>query len=432
MNARETALFVLGRVIKQGSYLNLELKDALRGDMDSIDRRFVTALVSTTVENLYRIDFVISQFVKAKRVHSVIRNILRLGVCQLMYFESVPVSAAVNESVKLAQGAGKKQLKGFVNATLRNIAENLGNVKYPSREKDLIGFLNIFYSYPIWLCEKYVRDYGSQFAEDMMAYKSDSTLTCVRINQFRTEGLEGLEPGKYCEDARYIKNAESIETMPLFIQGKIAVQGEASMICVRSAGISLDDVVMDACAAPGGKSAYAAWLARQGKVVALDIHAHRVELMDKTLNRLAVPNVETKEQDASEFCAQYEEKFDVVLVDAPCSALGLLYRKPDIKISKMEGDIKGLVEVQKKILHNCSKYVKPGGTLLYSTCTINKQENEENAQWFLKNHKQFQAADIKNDVPEELMYRTEGNMLQLFPHIDEIDGFFVARFQKVL
>ncbi|HBU12657.1 MAG TPA: hypothetical protein DEB31_08020, partial [Clostridiales bacterium] len=250
MNERQLALETLSGVLKDKTYLNLVLKRVLRKEMKPEQRRFLTALVSTTLENLFRIDYVIGKFVTAKRVHTVIRNILRLGVCQLLFFESVPTSAAVNESVKLAEQNGKKQLKGFVNATLRNVAANLGKIEYPDETADRAEYLRVLYSYPKWLCEKYIREYGAEYAEAMMGYHAYGK-TCVRLNlSKRTRPPEQFEPGCYCGDAYYIKNAASIENMPLFKSGEIAVQGEASMLCVRAAGISAGARVLDLCAAP--------------------------------------------------------------------------------------------------------------------------------------------------------------------------------------
>jgi len=432
LNARKAALTVLERVAGQGAYLNLELKSALPKEMSAEDRRFAVALVSTAIENLYRIDYIIAQFSHAKRMHGVIRNILRLGVCQLMYFESVPVSAAVNESVKLAEGVGKRQLKGFVNAILRNVANNAGNMAYPAREGDFAEYLHIMYSYPKWLCERYIEDYGKEFAEEMLGYHGDPSLTCVRQNRLRQrEPLSQFEPGRYLDDAWYIRNAAGIERMPLYREGRIAVQGEASMICVRAAGIRAADEVLDVCAAPGGKSAYAAQIAVDGHVVARDIHGHRVKLIKETLARLGVENARAEARDAAVPDEAGRGAYDVVLVDAPCSALGLLYRKPDIKIRKEADDISSLAALQRQILDASAGCVKPGGTLLYSTCTISRSENGDNARWFLERHRDFVPCDLKNELPEALMHRAEGNMLQLFPHIDGIDGFFIARFKRV-
>lgn len=427
-NARGTALCALRNVLHEGAYLNLELKTALQGMKDE-DKRFAAALVNTTIENLFRIDYVIDRFSNAKRLHSVVRDILRLGVCQLMFFESVPVSAAVNESVKLAVVAGKKQLKGFVNATLRNIADHLGGIEYPDRETDFINYLHVLYSYPKWLCEKYTADYGRAQAEEMLAYKADHAYTCMRIN--RLQGVPALpehKDGRYFEDAIYIKSASNIEEMPLYKDGFLSVQGEASMLCVASAGVGKTDKVLDACAAPGGKAAYAAQFAQDGSVLALDKYEHRVKLIQGNFARLGIMNGEAKVQDVTLFDKALEGAFDMVLLDVPCSALGLLHRKPDIKLKEKPGE--DLAALQRKILLNCANYVKPGGTLIYSTCTISREENEQNASWFLEKDKRFDADGLEEWLPAALKGRADGNMIQLFPHKDGIDGFFIARFKR--
>ena len=434
ISGRKVALDILSEVTDRGSYLNLALKKQLPFLKSAEDRRFAAALVSTTVQNILRIDYVSDQFVKSKRVHRVIRNILRLGVCQLMFFESVPVSAAVNECVKLAVSSGKSQLKGFVNGVLRKIADNLGSIAYPDMEKNPALFLSVFYSYPLWLCEKFINDYGIDFSQKLLSYTADTALTCVRVNRdlLQTDDLAILAdflPGKHFDDARYIRNASAIEDMPLFQKGAITPQGESSMLCVHAAGIQKEDMVLDVCAAPGGKSAYAA--KKCENLVAMDLHPHRVELIRRTFGRLHIQNAEAVESDGTVFRPELEEKFDVVILDAPCSALGLLYRKPDIKIHKKPEEIQDIIDLQRALLQNCCRYVKKGGKLLYSTCTINHGENRGNADWFLSSRNDFTADDFAPDIPSELAKRMEDGYLQLFPHLDGMDGFFIARFRRL-
>lgn len=431
MNARQAALEIITNVLKDKSYLNLECKRVLSADWSVEDKRFITALANTTIENLFRIDYILKQLITAKRVHAVIMNILRLGACQLLFFESVPVSAAVNESVKLAEKSGKGQLKGFVNAVLRKLSKSFGKLEYPDRDEDPAEYFRVFYSYPKWLCEKYINDYGEEQAEQMMSYTGDRSLTCVRLNRLKAENVpEEFLPGLYCEDAYYIKGMTALERMPMFINGGLTVQGEASQVVVYAAGIGPRDRVLDACAAPGGKSAYAAWFAREGTVDAMELYEHRAQLIRRNFARMGVENAQIRVMDATEPIVEYKEAFDVVLVDAPCSALGLLYRKPDIKIFKQSEDIAPLVAIQRALLETCAAYVKPGGTLLYSTCTVNREENEENVRFFLKQHGEFEMDSLQDFLPGELSERTDDGTLQLFPHVDSIDGFFMARLKR--
>lgn len=419
--------------VGEGAYFNLSLKKHLRG-MEEQDKRFVSALCFTTLENIYRIDYVLRQFTGPKRVHRLIQNILRLGVCQLMFFESVPESAAVNESVKLAEKSPKRQLKGFVNGVLRAVARDMGSITYPDREKDPAAFLSVFYSYPLWLTRQYLLDYGEDFTEDLFSYRKSTPDTCIRPNRFKMSPeelenkLEGgsfhYEKGKYVDDAYYVRNLTSIDDWGLYKKGGVTVQGEASMLAVLAANIKPGQRVLDVCAAPGGKTAYAAQFAPE-TLVAADIHPHRVQLMQDNFARLGV-QAETRVANAGEYQREWENTFDRVLIDAPCSALGLLYRKPDIKCHKEQKEVEELVPLQRRILDACAGYVKPGGMLLYSTCTINRRENQENIQWFLKNHKEFSRAHLAALLPAPLMHRAKEDMLQLFPHIDGIDGFFIA------
>ncbi len=424
MNARRIALQVLTEVIQNQSYLNLTLKSAFPSQTSPEDKRFVTALVNTTLENLLRIDYVLRQFVQTKRVHTVVQNILRLGACQLMFFEHVPASAAVNESVKLVQSVGKAQLKGFVNATLRNLSGNLGKLHYPDRNADTAEFFSIFYSYPKWLCEQYIRDYGAKQTEELLSYQPDFARVCVRIAD--ASAFSADEPGQYYEDAGYLKNAAGVERLPAFVSGAITVQGEASMLCVRAAGVQSEDRVLDVCAAPGGKSAYFAQFAKE--VVGVELHEHRCGLMRANFERLHVKNVSIVQADATQEHADWAERFDVVAVDAPCSALGLAYRKPDIKLFKTREDVEQLSALQQQILNVSSRYVKPGGTLMYSTCTMNKQENEDNVHRFLQEHPQFECAPLI--LPQAFKQYERDGMIQLFASRDGIDGFFVARMKR--
>ncbi len=435
MNDRQVALEIISDVLG-GGYLNLTLKKRLRGIPEQ-NKRFITALCFTTIENLYRIDYIIDHFTSGKRIHRIIRNILRIGVCQIMFFESVPESAAVNESVKLTEKAGKRQLKGFVNAVLRNIAQNAGSIEYPSREKDPVKYLSIFYSYPEALVRLFIDQYGENFTSELLACKKTGSDTCVRINRMKSTPPEvknslvseghRFKSGKYMKDALYVEHISSVEEMPLFKKGKIAVQSESSMLVVDAAGIEKGDTVLDVCAAPGGKTAYAAQFGSK-TIVATDLHPHRVELMRQNLDRLGVKAAVTEVADATVPNPEFYECFDKVIVDAPCSALGIMYRKPDIKYAKT--DIEGLYAVQRDILETCSRYVKKGGRLVYSTCSVNKCENSDIVTQFLSDNRMFREAELHPYMPESLAPRCSRGQLQLFPHIDGIDGFFIAALER--
>lgn len=434
-NSRAVALSVLSDV-REGAYLNLVLKKRLNG-LSEQDKRFTAALCYTTLENLGRIDYVIAEYTQGKRLHKIIRDILRLGVCQLEFFESVPVSAAVNESVKLAR-ANKPQLKGFVNGVLRAVSKDLGAIKYPDRDKNPAEYLSVMYSYPLWMVEMFIADYGEDFAEQLCSYRKNDAQTCVRPNLIKLSRDEfenklngaglSFNVGEYSDSAYYIRNITDISSLPLYKKGGMAVQGESSMLCVQAADIKPGMSVIDVCAAPGGKTALAAQY-KPSRLVALELHEHRTEIMRENLHRLGV-NAQAACLDARVSFAEYERSFDRVLIDAPCSALGLCYRKPDIKYSKQSQDLDALIPVQAEILDACASYVKPGGTLVYSTCTINKRENDRQIDAFLKRHPEFEENSLADVLSDKLLYRIRGGRLQLFAHIDGVDGFFIASLKR--
>lgn len=437
---REIALWILKDVLDEGKFLNLSLKEHLSKVPDQVSRRFITALTYATVQNICRVDFVLEQFTRGKRVHRSIRHILRLGATQLLFMEKVPQSAAVNESVKLAQKIGKPQLKGFVNGVLRHLAAEMGAIAYPDCEKEPARYLEVMYSYPKWLCEKYIADYGFDFTEKMLSYEGRSEYTPIRATKkltswqleehLKEKNLE-YRRGRYLQDVFYVKNIGDISRIPWFVEGKIAVQSEASMLCVQALGIEQGHKVLDLCAAPGGKSAYGAEQAEGVQVVSGDIHPHRLELIRQNIQRMGLTSaIEVVHQDATRENPQWENGFDRVLIDAPCSALGLLYRKPDIKYHKREDDLAQLREVQRQIIEASAGYVKPGGRVVYCTCTIDRLENEENVEAFLAWHPEYQLENLSNILPASIMSRVKNGMLQLFPHIDGIDGFFIAAFRR--
>jgi len=273
----------------------------------------------------------------------------------------------------------------------------------------------------------------------MLSYKKTEAYTCVRVNTLKTtvEHFEAklkaeeiqYQRAKYVPEAFYIKNISAIEDLSWYRSGEIAVQSEASMLCVYALAIRQGQEMLDTCAAPGGKSAFAATFHPE-HILALDVHEHRVEIMCKAFERLGVVNADAFSWDATVFMPKLRGAFDRVLVDAPCSALGLLYRKPDIKYSKRPEDIGEMIRIQGAILENASRYLAPGGRLVYSTCTIDREENDDVVERFLKAHPEFSLINLANDLPKGIIYRVKNNMLQLFPHIDGIDGFFMAALEK--
>ncbi len=419
VNARQAAYDALSAVMRDGSYTSLALKKHLPPSLSDGDRRFATRMVLTTLENLIRIDHALSGFIKSGRVHGSVRNILRLGVCQLLYL-NVETHAAVNESVALAKRI-KPQTAGFVNGVLRALDRGKDEIRYPQGRS--AQALSVAASYPLWMCEKYIADFGYDFAEALLMYRAPHT-TVIRVNTLKTSvqamedelGRLGLEYSKGQVDSAYmVTGLTDIEALPVYRNGWIAVQSESAMRAVLAANVQKGERLLDCCAAPGGKSAYAASLmAGELDITAWDVHEHRVDMMRKNFERLDV-SARCELRNAREYEPALAGSFDVVLADVPCSASGLMAHSADIRYTRKLVDIEALVVMQKEILNTCASYVKPGGRLVYSTCSINREENEGVTDVFIQSHAGYQY---------------KGKPETLYPHIADSDGFYIAVIQR--
>lgn len=407
------------------------------------ERAFFTRLCEGTIERAIEMDYIINQFskVKVKKMKTVIRNVLRMGTYQILYMNQVPDSAACNESVKLAQKKGFHTLKGFVNGVLRNISRKKESIVYPDKEKDMLSYWQVKYSMPEWILQKWMEAYSIEVVEAMLCYFAKESKTTIRVNTGKTDmetyqknlreaGIK-ITQGKYYENALQIENYNSIQSVPGYREGYFAVQDESSMLAVLCAGMEKGMKVLDVCAAPGGKTMFAAdRLKGTGQVTACDISEYKVGRMKENMARMQLSNVTTLVHDATQVKEEWIEKMDVVIADVPCSGLGVIGKKSDIKYNcSMEG-INKLRNIQREILTTVQQYVKPGGILLFSTCTITAEENQENADWFAENFP-FSYESLTPYLPEELAGTTaEKGYLQLIPGMHETDGFFIARFRK--
>jgi len=406
-------------ITDRGAYANLRVKQ-LTASLPEREANQAAALVYHTLDHLLTIDYYLSHFVKGSQ-KPVVRGVLRLGVCELLYF-STPTHAAVSESVSLIREIGKPALAGFVNAVLRSIDRARDSL--PAFPSDPVQRLSIQYSYPEWIVIEWVARFGADDTESLLS-RPAAAIEVRAQYPYTTEQLQKELPvasavNRWDNNSLSLSGGFDLASNPLFLEGKFTVMGESAMLACRTLGDMSNKRVLDACAAPGGKSAYLASLSNNRiDLTCFELHAHRKELLDKTLSRLHVI-ADIYEKDAAEFDSQYENAFDGVLIDAPCSGLGLLGDKPDIRYSKSDDDITALVQIQQKILHTCSRYVKPGGVLVYATCTISRRENEEQVKSFLEVHKDYQLDKIP--IPIE-----NNGELQLLPHIHGTDGFYIAR-----
>lgn len=428
-NSRELILDTLLLIDRDGEYSHIALKQVLDKYqyLDKKERAFITRVVNGTLERMIELDHIIHSFskVKVNKMKPVIRMILRSGVYQIKYMDAVPDSAVCNESVKLAGKRGFTGLKGFVNGVLRNVSRNLAKVEYPSREKDPEGYLSIRYSLPAWLAAQWIREYGLEKAEEIGKGFFAERPLCVRCNasrisreelaeRLRREGVV-VTPDEEVPCALWLQGYDHVAGLPEFREGLFYVQDLSSMRVVLWADPKEGDQVLDVCAAPGGKAIHVAEMLRgTGMVEARDLTDYKIGLLEENIRRAGLANIQAVKWDATLPDPEKEEKMDIVLADLPCSGLGVLGKKPDLRYKMTPEKEEELARLQQKILSVAQAYVKPGGTLVYSTCTIHRAENEENTRWFLENHPKFRLRKER----------------QLFPGADRGDGFYIAVMEK--
>lgn len=421
---RKKAYALLTQVLEEKKFSNLALKKGLDG-FSELDKAFITALVYGTIDKIINIDYIISLYARG-RVQPKVQNILRLGAYQLLFMEKVPVSAAVNTSVELAKDIGKGMLSGFINGVLRNIARNIGQFPLP---EDEVKCLSVKYSYPEFLVKEMLKNRGKEATEKALVYNGEH-LTCLRFLSKKEKDIfaknNDCENAKYFDECAYVKGE-------IKLTKSVCVQSESSLAAVKALDINEGETVLDCCAAPGGKTVCIAQLLKNtGKVVALDKYPHRVELIKSNAKRCGVDSfVDARCADMTS-CNNLGQ-FDKVLVDAPCSGLGVAEQKPEIKLNVTIDGLKELEQTQKTILQNASRLVKPGGVLVYSTCTIRKEENIDVIKQFLEKNKDFYLDDMTGLFGER--FEKERNVkcgfLQLYPETDLIDGFFISRMKRI-
>jgi 16S rRNA (cytosine967-C5)-methyltransferase len=442
---REIALKILYEINENKAYSNIAINKYLEGyELKQVDKGFITELVYGTVKWRLSIDWVIEQFssIKLKKISPWILNILRLGVYQLMYTDRIPASAACNESVILSKKFGHAASSRYVNAVLRNIARNPENVQYPDKSKDLVSYLVVKYSHPEWMVKAWLKRYSAEFTEGLLNSNNEIPDFIIRVNTlkvsknalkkvFENQGIE-TEDARYIEDALILKNPSSISRLDAFKEGLFQVQDESSMLVGKILDPKAGEFILDVCSAPGGKATHIAQLmGNKGKVIARDIHPHKIKIINEAAERLGLTIIQTQVFDAAELDENSVEKADRVLVDAPCTGLGIIRRKPDIKWARNCGDRDEITVLQGKILSSAARYVRPGGIMVYSTCTLEPEENEEIVKNFIQTHGEFEMEDISAYFPETLHKASarEG-FVQFYPHTDKIDGFFIAKMKK--
>lgn len=446
VNIRELILGILMEVNEKDAYSHIFIRGVLDKYqyLEKQERAFITRVSEGTIENLIQIDYIINQFskVKVNKMKPLIRNLLRMSVYQLKYMDSVPDSAVCNEAVKLAGKRGFATLKGFINGVLRNISRNIENISYPDRETQRNEYLSVVYSMPQWIVDKWLKEYGAEVTEKILKSFLENDGVTVRCNtskisvedlilQLEKESVKA-EKIEYLDYAVKISDYDYIAAIDSFNKGLFQIQDVSSMLAVECAKVQEDDYIVDVCAAPGGKSLHAAdKLKGTGHVEARDLTDNKVLLIEENIERSGFKNIEAVAFDALELDDNLIEKADIVIADLPCSGLGIIGKKTDIKYKMTEEKQKDLANLQKEMLSVVQNYVKPGGVLMYSTCTINKEENEKNVEWFVSNYP-FELESIEDILPENLQNEdTKKGYIQFLPGVHKTDGFFIARLKKV-
>ena len=445
VNEREIVLDILLELNRPEAMSHLVIGAALKKYQYLLkhQRSFITRLAQGTLERRIELDYIINQYSKTpvRKMKPLIRSLLEMSVYQLKYMDNVPVSAVCNEAVKLAGKRHFVNLKGFVNGVLRNIARNDCACEYPDQKKAPVKYLSVRYSMPEELVERWLADYGEETTEKMLADFLEEKPVTVRCRTYlnsvdkiceslKNQGVK-VEQAPYLPYAKRISGYNHILALDAFIQGKIVVQDVSSMLVAEIANPQKGDYVIDMCAAPGGKSLHIGdKMEGFGTVDARDISQYKVNLIEENIQRLNSINVQAKVQDATIFDVESECKADIVLADVPCSGYGVIGKKPEIKYRSTAQKEEELVILQRTILDKAAEYVKPRGVLVFSTCTIAKEENEENMMWFMNNHP-FKLESIDEFIPEELRSETTGlGYLQMLPGVHGTDGFFIARFRR--
>ncbi|MDP4133339.1 MAG: 16S rRNA (cytosine(967)-C(5))-methyltransferase RsmB [Bacillota bacterium] len=423
--ARKASLLILYDVDKNGAYMNLSIDRILREEkLENIDSAFASELTRGVIRNRLYIDWCIERFstVKLKKISPWILNILRMGIYQLYFMDKVPESASVNESVNLAKRFGHLKSAGFVNAVLRK-ASKTEPLKVP--KEPLPKYLSINYSYPEWMVKDFLERFGIERTESLLAAGNNAPPVTIRTNTLKTTPDKLYDDIKdYCSLKRgemlEIKKRGRIDLIPGFKEGLFTVQAEPFNETAKILEPKSGMTVLDACAAPGGKTTHIAELMNnEGTIYAFDIFEHKLKLIDDTAKRLGISIIKTELHDAGEPFDGLEESCDRVLLDVPCSGYGIIRRRPDIKWNRDERD--EFSTLQLKILNNGCKTLKSGGILVYSTCTINQRENEEVIKAFLKDNNYFELVPFEGAIDG---FRT------FYPDIDNTDGAFICKMRK--
>ncbi|MBM4763979.1 16S rRNA (cytosine(967)-C(5))-methyltransferase RsmB [Bacillus sp. B15-48] len=437
-NVRETALELLENIEKNQAYSNLLLNRSIeKNSLPQKDIGLLTELVYGTLQRKWTLDFYLTPFIKNNRkLENWVLQLMRLTLYQMVYLDRIPDRAAIYEAVEIAKRRGHKGIASVVNGVLRRIQrEGLPEL---SNIRDEIKRLSIETSHPEWLVKRWVNQFGFEKTKAMCEMNLTAPLQTARVNTTKTTVKECVsfleEEGFSVEQSSILPEAikclrGNLATSTAFKHGLLTIQDESSMLAAHALGVRGDEQILDACAAPGGKSTHIAErLDNTGKVISLDLHEHKVKLIVQNAERLGLENIEVKQLDSRNVQEHFEkESFDRILLDAPCSGLGVMRRKPDMKYTKVEEDLVRLQEIQQSLLEAVAPLVRKGGMIVYSTCTVDRSENQETVRVFLKKHSEFFGdSSFSERMPEAIQPLIDDFELQILPQDFGSDGFYIA------
>ncbi len=430
VNNRELVLDMLLVIEKQEAFSNRLIKDVLNkyDYLSGQEKAFIKRLFEGTLERQIELDYDLNQFssIPVKKMKPLIRNLLRMSAYQILYMDGVPDAAAVSEAVKIASKRKFQNLRGFVNGVLRNLTSHKDTIKSPDEKMEPTLYLSVVYSMPEWIVQHFLSIYSYEETKSLLEGLLKVRPVCIRFSNYLTEQekealIEAfvlknviVHRHPFISDAYYLENSENIAMLPGFMEGGFTIQDASSMAAVAAADIKAGDLVLDICAAPGGKTMLAAeYAGNTGLVISRDVSEYKVSLIQENLQRMKLQNVKLQVWDARVPDREMLNQADVVLADVPCSGLGVIGRKRDIKYRLTQDGLQEILSLQKEILRQAVTYVKPGGTLLFSTCTINPDENEKTTEWILN----------------EFDFIKEKEM-QLLPNHEDTDGFYFAKLRR--
>jgi 16S rRNA (cytosine967-C5)-methyltransferase len=438
---RGIAVKILNRVDRTDAYLDKLLEIEIKNsELSGPDKSLLFEIVHGVMRWLGRIDWILNGFYKGQFSKCIpnIKNALRVALYQILFLDKVPDYAAVNEAVEFVKKLQGQKPADLTNAVLRNIIRTKNAINYPNPEEDVVNYFSAYYSHPSWMVKRWVARYGNEFTEQLLIADNNKPFLAVRVNNIKSniDELKALldkvdlkySQGKFVKEFLKLTTLTNITDWEYFTKGYFTVQDESTGIPCKLLDVKSDLRVLDLCAAPGGKTAFIAdMMGNEGEIIAIDRYESRLKILSRNLERLGVTNVKTIAVEAELY--ETGELFDRVLIDAPCSGLGTLTKKPDIKWKRDLGDIRKIVNIQYELITKGASLVKHDGILVYSTCTIEPEENFGIIKKFLDEHEDFRLLNAKDFIAEELV--DSNGCVQTYPHIHQIDGSFAAKLKRI-